>query len=121
MKHKPFKAFATDGAYPVKQVIFVNVDSVLGPLLNSCLFKPTYGRIDIIHAIRIEAKDDVDYLLSDVDILMLTQQPVVSSCWNIQRALKAIPGYLKARGWVDEDVRVYCLGWWINGKKFKRP
>lgn len=115
-----FEPFQT-GEYPVKQVIFVNVDSVLAPLYTSVFFKPAYGRIDIIHQIRVEIDDHVENKLSDVEMLMLTERNVISTCWTIERTLAAIPPYCKLKGWNDDEVRIYCLGWWANGTKFIRP
>lgn len=94
------------GEYPIKQVFFVGIDSVLGGLLTSTLFKPKYGRIDIIHQLmesHPEAKDDIS-------LLKLTTHPVVTTCWSSERLTRSLRKYLQWRGWKKEDIRVYELG-----------
>jgi hypothetical protein len=92
------------GEYPVAQVFFVELDSVLGGLFTSTLLKPKYGKIDIIHDLRENAKE------TDIELLLKTTCSVVSTCWSSKRLIKAIPEYALARGWKVEDIRVYELG-----------
>lgn len=90
------------GVYPVKQVIFINFDSVTGPLLLGGL-KLKYGKVDIIHQLRTNPAQ------TDVDLLLLTTLPVVTTCWNGRRTIKALDEYVSKRGWTRHDVRVYSL------------
>jgi len=92
----------SEGKYPIKQVIFCGLDSVTGPLLLSSMLKKSYGHVDIIHMLGSESQTDVGRLL-------LTSQPVVTTCWNIYRTLACMPAYLKLREWQEGDVRVYQL------------
>lgn len=93
------------GEYPVRQVIFVNIDSVMGSLFTSTMFKPKYGRIDILHDIRkVKGKAS-----SDLEMLMATTLPVISACWTAARAKKVLNAYTDKRGWARDSVRVYEL------------
>jgi hypothetical protein len=92
------------GKYPVRQVIFCGMDSVLGSLLTSILFKPNYGKIDIIHLLRESEQE------SDVELLLKTERSVISTCWDPARTWAAIPEYAQKRNWAEEDIRVYELG-----------
>lgn len=92
------------GQYPVRQVIFVELDSVLGSLITSGLLKPKYGTFDIIHLLRS------DRAQTDAELLLLTTRPVVSTCWSAKRLRRALPAYVKARGWKIDDVRIYEIG-----------
>jgi len=92
------------GEYPVKQVIYVELDSVLGGLITSNLLKPKYGTIDIIHSLRTSESE------SDVDLLMKTTMPVVSTCWSFKRLSSCLKAYADRRGWKKDDIRVYELG-----------
>lgn len=92
------------GEFPIKQVIFINLDSVLGSLLTSLVMKPHYGKIDIIHQLRTSETE------KDVDLLMKTTCPVISTCWDEERLLKVLPDYIRLRKWEDGDIRVYELG-----------
>jgi len=91
------------GEYPIKQVIFCNLDSVVGGLFTSTILKPKYGKIDIIHSLR-ESKEE-----TDVALLLKTTLPVVSTCWDVGRTKVALARYLKVRGWKAGDVRVYTF------------
>lgn len=91
------------GDYPIRQVIFCELDSVLGSLLTGML-KDKHGRIDILHQLRSSEKQ------TDLDLLLSTTRTVVSTCWTETRTLDVLPEYVKKRGWQPDDVRVYVLG-----------
>jgi len=93
----------SDGDYPIKQVIFINLDSVLGSVLNF-LIKHKYGTFDIIHQLRSSPDE------SKLDLLLKTKNAVVSTCWDSTTTLTLLPQYLAKRGWTKKDVRVYSLG-----------
>lgn len=86
----------------VTKIIFCNMDSVLGSLFTSILFKPKYGQIDIIHELR--AANDPRSELSDVAMLRMCKRDVISTCWDMERTAKAV-----AEGGFT-GYRVYILG-----------
>jgi hypothetical protein len=91
------------GEYPIKQVIYCNMDSVTGALFMP-LIKRKYGRVDIIHQIRESMPQG-----ADLDLMMATTKPVVTTCWDAKRTRKIMTKYLSDRGWKKGDVRIYVL------------
>lgn len=124
-KKTPFIGTVTplrkSGEYPIQQIIFVNMDSVLAPIFNS-IIKQKYGEMDIIHQMSQVYKSEINKY-SDLEKLLMTSKGVISTCWSIERTLAVLPSYLEAREWGDtkESVRVYSLGWLVNDPKENRP
>lgn len=90
------------GEYPVRQVIIPGIDQSTARLFKP-LFKELYPQWDIIHLLRKEASS------SDLEVLMLTSLPLVTTCWKTDRLVKIMPEYVKLRGWDVADVRVYSF------------
>jgi hypothetical protein len=90
------------GEYPVRQVIIPGIDQSTARLFNP-LFKELYERWDIIHFLR-ERKEQ-----SDLEVLMMTTLPLVTTCWNVDRLVRVMPRYVESRGWSVREVRVYNL------------
>lgn len=95
-----------EGEFPIQQVIYCNLDSVLGALVTGTLLKEKYGSVDIIHNIRKSVGNDA----SDLDMLMATTLPVVSTCWSSGRLKKVLAAYVLRRGWDAGSVRIYSIG-----------
>jgi hypothetical protein len=104
----PWIDFQT-GEYPIKQVIFCNMDSVTGSLFTPLLRNwrsardSLFDQVDIVHFLR-ESSDQ-----PDLDVLLRTTSNIVTACWTEARARAVLPDYQAARGWPDDSVRIYVL------------
>lgn len=110
-----------NGDYPVKQIIIVNMDSILAPILNP-LIKNKYGEMDIIHQMSIKYKS-TENKFTDLEKLLMTSKGVISTCWTIKRTSDVLKQYIEARGWTDltNPVRIYVMGWYQNDPNWIRP
>lgn len=88
------------GEYPIRQVIYCSLDSVTGSLYTP-LLKSKYGTVDIVHHIRESSTE------TDLQVLLRTENIVVTTCWPLSRLLNVLPAYAVARGWNDSEVRAY--------------
>lgn len=91
------------------QIIFCNLDSVLGSLFTGML-KARFGIIQVIHQIR--QVDDPSLTLTDAEILSLALKRgrVVSTCWNVKRTRKA----LRQLNLTLDEARLYSIGYRVR-------
>lgn len=115
------KPLRENGEYPVKQIIFVNMDSILAPIFNQ-MIRGKYGEMDIIHQMSLDFKSDKNGY-TDLDKLMMTSKGVISTCWTIKRTMNVLQPYILKRGWSELElpVRVYNIAWLVNDNRFERP
>lgn len=90
------------GEYPVRQVIIPGIDQATSRLFNP-LFKQLYPEWDIVHYLR-KSKEQ-----SDLEVLLSSQLPLVTTCWNVDRLVAVMPRYVAKRGWDVKHVRVYNI------------
>jgi len=103
------------GEYPIRQVIYCNLDSVLGPLFTGSILKKNYGKIDIMHD--ISDTHNLKFGEVTVEKLLLTTKPVLATCWYWgERGFndELLDRYCKERGWEQGSVRIYELAVRLN-------
>lgn len=93
------------------QIIFCNLDAVLGSLFTGML-KAKFGTIQVIHQIR--QNEDPTSQLDDATILSsaLKRGRVVSTCWNVKRTRKA----LRQLNLTLDEVRLYSIGYRVRAQ-----
>lgn len=89
--------------FEAKQIIFIEIDAVLGSVLTGLLGREL-GKLDVLHQLRESPGQ------TDLALLMSTTRRWVSTCWKQERLNAVLPEYLEARGWKPSDVRIYVLG-----------
>lgn len=98
---KPFEI--GEGVIPVQQVFVPDVDFFMAKLTIS-EFKRAFGTVDMVHKLRSSSSQ------LDHEVLSLTTQRIVLTCWDYDRLHKALVQYLPLRKLQWNQVRIYQIG-----------